>query len=193
MPASTSRRKPGPFADSVAYQIREARISRGITLSELHRVTGVSRRHLAELENGANVSLAIVSQVMDALGITTLDLGGSKRLLAVDENRRGLLAAAEELEQAGALVFSAAGRMRTIVAAADPRRHHREEGQESDLVNRAASLVEQFSNTVHAYETNPADMERIERFFRASQSMMNRLPKAENVRKRRIARRVQNL
>jgi transcriptional regulator with XRE-family HTH domain len=56
--------------------VRDARIARGFTQDKLAKLAGVSRRHLAALEKGANVSVLVVKKVAAALGLETIDLGG---------------------------------------------------------------------------------------------------------------------
>jgi transcriptional regulator with XRE-family HTH domain len=41
--------------------VREARIRKNLTQARLAKLAGVSRRHLAALEKGANVSMNILS------------------------------------------------------------------------------------------------------------------------------------
>jgi transcriptional regulator with XRE-family HTH domain len=56
--------------------VRDARNARGFTQDKLAKLAGVSRRHLAALEKGANVSVLVVKKVAAALGLETIDLGG---------------------------------------------------------------------------------------------------------------------
>ena len=55
--------------------VRSARIKKGLTQAKLARLAGVSRRHLAALEKGANVSVAVVKKVASVLDLTDIDLG----------------------------------------------------------------------------------------------------------------------
>jgi len=56
--------------------IREARIRKGLTQARLAKMAGVSRRHLAALEKGANVSVSILQRVAAVLELTEISLGG---------------------------------------------------------------------------------------------------------------------
>jgi transcriptional regulator with XRE-family HTH domain len=56
--------------------IREARIRKGLTQARLAKMAGVSRRHLAALEKGANVSISILQRVAAVLELTEIQLGG---------------------------------------------------------------------------------------------------------------------
>jgi transcriptional regulator with XRE-family HTH domain len=56
--------------------IRSTRIRRGLTQAKLARLAGVSRRHLAALEKGANVSINVLRKVTAVLDLTEIDLGG---------------------------------------------------------------------------------------------------------------------
>jgi transcriptional regulator with XRE-family HTH domain len=56
--------------------VREARIRKGLTQAKLARMAGVSRRHLAALEKGANVSISVLKKVAAVLELTTIQLGG---------------------------------------------------------------------------------------------------------------------
>ena len=55
--------------------VRSARIKKGFTQAKLARLAGVSRRHLAALEKGANVSVAVVKKVASVLDLTDINLG----------------------------------------------------------------------------------------------------------------------
>ncbi|MCU1245885.1 MAG: hypothetical protein JWN02_1795 [Acidobacteria bacterium] len=56
--------------------VRETRIKRGLTQAKLARLAGVSRRHLAALEKGANVSVLVLKKVAAVLDLHEIDLGG---------------------------------------------------------------------------------------------------------------------
>lgn len=55
--------------------VREARIRKGLTQAKLAKLAGVSRRHLAALEKGANVSVNILQRVAAVLDLTEIHLG----------------------------------------------------------------------------------------------------------------------
>ena len=56
--------------------VRETRIKKGLTQAKLARLAGVSRRHLAALEKGANVSVLVLKKVASVLDLTHIELGG---------------------------------------------------------------------------------------------------------------------
>lgn len=55
--------------------VREARIRKGLTQARLAKLAGVSRRHLAALEKGANVSINILQRVANVLELNEIQLG----------------------------------------------------------------------------------------------------------------------
>jgi len=55
--------------------VREARIKKNFTQARLAKLAGVSRRHLAALEKGANVSISILQRVAAVLELTEINLG----------------------------------------------------------------------------------------------------------------------
>ena len=55
--------------------VRAARIRKGLTQARLAKLAGVSRRHLAALEKGANVSISILQRVAAVLELTEIHLG----------------------------------------------------------------------------------------------------------------------
>ncbi len=55
--------------------VREARLKKGFTQARLAKMAGVSRRHLAALEKGANVSVGILQRVATVLELTEIPLG----------------------------------------------------------------------------------------------------------------------
>jgi transcriptional regulator with XRE-family HTH domain len=54
--------------------VREARLRKGLTQVHLAKLAGVSRRHLAALEKGANVSISILQRVATVLDLTEIHL-----------------------------------------------------------------------------------------------------------------------
>ncbi len=60
---------------TLGERVREARARRGMTRRILARDSGVSERHLAQLETGqANVSVLLLAQISAALGLSAADL-----------------------------------------------------------------------------------------------------------------------
>jgi transcriptional regulator with XRE-family HTH domain len=55
--------------------VRSTRIKRGLTQARLARLAGVSRRHLAALEKGANVSILVLRKVASVLDLSEINLG----------------------------------------------------------------------------------------------------------------------
>lgn len=55
--------------------IREARIRKNLTQARLAKLAGVSRRHLAALEKGANVSVSILQRVAAVLELAEIQIG----------------------------------------------------------------------------------------------------------------------
>ncbi|HEX6158797.1 MAG TPA: helix-turn-helix domain-containing protein [Thermoanaerobaculia bacterium] len=55
--------------------IREARLRKNLTQARLARLAGVSRRHLAALEKGANVSVNVLKKVATVLELQQIELG----------------------------------------------------------------------------------------------------------------------
>jgi transcriptional regulator with XRE-family HTH domain len=55
--------------------VRSTRIKRGFTQARLARLAGVSRRHLAALEKGANVSINVLQKVASVLDLAEINLG----------------------------------------------------------------------------------------------------------------------
>jgi transcriptional regulator with XRE-family HTH domain len=55
--------------------VRATRLERGLTQARLAKLAGVSRRHLAALEKGANVSVAVLQKVTSVLQLAEISLG----------------------------------------------------------------------------------------------------------------------
>src|ERR1700760_1793277 len=55
--------------------VRSTRIKRGLTQARLARLADVSRRHLAALEKGANVSINVLQKVAAVLELDEINLG----------------------------------------------------------------------------------------------------------------------
>jgi len=63
------------MAEGYCVTIRAERDRQGLSQDALAQLAGMSRRHLASLEKGANVSVSKLRAVMQALGISDIDLG----------------------------------------------------------------------------------------------------------------------
>ena len=72
--------------------VRSTRIRRGLTQAKLARLAGVSRRHLAALEKGANVSVNVLRKVASVLDLTEIDLGGISIRTRADAEHRAAAA-----------------------------------------------------------------------------------------------------
>lgn len=59
----------------LGQQVRETRIRKNLTQAKLARLAGVSRRHLAALEKGANVSVLVLKKVAGVLDLREIQLG----------------------------------------------------------------------------------------------------------------------
>jgi transcriptional regulator with XRE-family HTH domain len=55
--------------------VREARLKKGLTQARLAKMAGVSRRHLAALEKGANISIGILQRVAAVLELKEIPIG----------------------------------------------------------------------------------------------------------------------
>ncbi|MEA2166448.1 MAG: repressor LexA [Thermoanaerobaculia bacterium] len=55
--------------------VRATRLERGLTQARLAKLAGVSRRHLAALEKGANVSVLVLRKVASVLQLAEITLG----------------------------------------------------------------------------------------------------------------------
>ena len=68
--------------------VREARIRKNLTQARLAKLAGVSRRHLAALEKGANVSVGILQRVAAVLELAEIQIGDLS--LRSNEAERGI-------------------------------------------------------------------------------------------------------
>ena len=59
----------------LGQSVREARLKKGLTQARLAKMAGVSRRHLAALEKGANVSIGILQRVAAVLELKEIPIG----------------------------------------------------------------------------------------------------------------------
>jgi transcriptional regulator with XRE-family HTH domain len=77
--------------------VREARRRKGLTQASAAKRAGVSRRHYASLESGANVTLGVLKKVAPILEITEIPLGGNLKVVEVSAAMEVILDAAEEI------------------------------------------------------------------------------------------------
>lgn len=61
---------------AVGAQLREAYQRMGLTITQLEKLSGVSRKYISLAFEGANISLSILEKLSRALGISAIKLGG---------------------------------------------------------------------------------------------------------------------
>ena len=98
-------------AEAIGGRVRDRRTARGWTLDELAERSGVSRRMVVNVEQGANASIATLLRLSDALGVGLSAL--------VDVERPGALRVLAA-GQAPVLWRGAAGGQAQLVAGTDP-------------------------------------------------------------------------
>ena len=71
---------------AVGAQLREAYERMGLTITQLEKLSGVSRKYISLAFEGANISLSILEKLSRALGISAIKLGG----IAIDAGKPSL-------------------------------------------------------------------------------------------------------
>src|SRR6185503_10693081 len=113
--------------------VRETRIKKNLTQAKLARLAGVSRRHLAALEKGANVSVLVLKKVASVLDLTEINLGPILLHASKDPSAQvNMLLLAETIREAHA----EASRAQSLLAEA--------EGMMEDGKRRAPKVVVRF-------------------------------------------------
>jgi len=113
--------------------VRNSRTKKGLTQAKLARLAGVSRRHLAALEKGANVSVLALKKVASVLDLTEIDLGPLLLHAAKDPSLQvNMLLLAETIREAHA----DATRAQSLLAEA--------EGMMNEGKRRASKVVVRF-------------------------------------------------
>lgn len=116
--------------------VRSSRIKKGLTQAKLARLAGVSRRHLAALEKGANVSVLVLKKVASVLDLTEINLGSILLHASQDPTTQvNMLLLAETIREAHA----DAARAQSLLAEA--------EGMVEEGKRRAPDVVMRFPKT----------------------------------------------
>jgi transcriptional regulator with XRE-family HTH domain len=105
-----------PMPEHYGDVIREERIRKGLSQNKLSKLAHLSRRHLATVESGANISVDVLRDVAQALGITHIDLGSG---LTVGFPSPGVAAAdllpiADSIAADAKLILRSAANLRVI-------------------------------------------------------------------------------
>jgi transcriptional regulator with XRE-family HTH domain len=87
--------------------VRSTRIKRGFTQARLARLAGVSRRHLAALEKGANVSINVLQKVASVLDLSEINLGELTVQTATSDSSVNMSILADTIREAHAGAFHA--------------------------------------------------------------------------------------
>lgn len=148
---STAARKLYPYAKSIGAQVRDERTRRNLSDSRLARMAGVSRRHLVEMQKGANVTLSITEKVMAALAMENLTFGPDRGLTMSASGRdranyrQQLVAATEQMETGVALILTAASAFRQAAPGESAVT-----AVSTELAGKASALIAEFGSYVHS-------------------------------------------
>jgi transcriptional regulator with XRE-family HTH domain len=123
---------------SIGAQLQAARKAKRISTMTAARLSGVSRRHIVEVENGANVTLLTLEPLMRAYEMTQLSLGD----LLLGGNVTGLSPQvldliANELEEG----------IQHLTSAVESLRSYSDTGKPSEIAD-AAALVREATRAV---------------------------------------------
>jgi transcriptional regulator with XRE-family HTH domain len=99
----------------LGQSVREARLKKGLTQARLAKMAGVSRRHLAALEKGANVSVGILQRVAAVLELKEIQIGDMQLRRNESEHTLNVPLLTDTIRQARA----EAGRAQAILAQAE--------------------------------------------------------------------------
>jgi transcriptional regulator with XRE-family HTH domain len=173
-------RNPYPYVDTIGAQVREERIRRNLSDSRLARMAGVSRRHLVELQKGANVTLSITEKVMAALEMETLAFSPDRRLTSpaagreTGAHRQQIAVATEQMETGVALILTAASMFRQAVPGESTA-----PSVSTELATKASALIAEFGNYVNSLDSE----DKLEALQRLASSL---LLSPASTKKRRI-------
>lgn len=121
MPRATKSANPYPFSNTIGPQFKKERTKRGLSDIKFAKRAGVSRRHLVELQKGANPTLLVTFKAMGALGLTelthtfdaeTLSLTLKLKHTPANIHPATLIETAERMEQAVASLAECAALLR---------------------------------------------------------------------------------
>ncbi|HRI63862.1 MAG TPA: helix-turn-helix transcriptional regulator [Polyangium sp.] len=105
-----SRRSPDPFAAQLGERIRKLRNDRKLSLSKLARLSGISRGHLSDLEQGkAVMTVGTLGNLGRGLEVPPFVI------LLVPKDDPDVVVVDQVLEEAGGDPQKAATRMRVVV------------------------------------------------------------------------------
>lgn len=194
MPRPMKKSPAYPLADTVAAQVVAGRKKRGLSVNKLAKSADVSRRHLAELEKGANVSVLLLRDVMNALNIPDMDIGDGKRVrVLVDHNHAALATLADDIERAGALILRSAATLRAILHAAATQPQAQEPAPSpspsmtrADHTARAANLIAEFTEIVRN-SSSDEQVEQLQQLVQASSVIATTPPRPGPIRTRKTS------
>jgi transcriptional regulator with XRE-family HTH domain len=116
---------------ALGAQLKAARMAKGLSVVQLSKTSGVSRRHIGLAEGGSNITLNILQKLLAALDMTEVSLG-----------KVNVSAIGDGLNPATLLVI--AGEMSAVIrrlsAAVDALRAYAE-GRPAPEIAKAAALI----------------------------------------------------
>lgn len=130
-----------------AAQLRKARETRNLTQTGLERLAGVSRKHISDAEQGANISLAVLTKLMRALGMREITVGGDLTIRTAGAEADVMRVVADQIDRATDDVTSALTELAAFIRGNAERARHAESAEEK-LRGRAAALAMRFTEQV---------------------------------------------
>ena len=180
-------KNPFPYADSIAVQVRDEKQRRDLSDRKLAKAAGVSRRHLVELQKGANVTLLIAEKVMEALELEELVFPGGNRRLAMTARQVDSAVRRQQQVDLEAVGHIEAGVALILHGASVLRQSHSEEPAATvkpELAAKAANLIADFGKYVRKLSSEE-QMDALQGLF--SEASLT-APSPTPAKKRRVKR-----
>jgi transcriptional regulator with XRE-family HTH domain len=141
-----------------AAQLKKAREARNLTQTGLERLAGVSRKHISDAEQGVNISLAVLTKLMRALGMREITVAGDLSVRAAGGADSDLmLEVADQIERAADDVVVTLSGLATFIRGQQPAESADDAAK---LRMRAAALARRFAEEIRG--ARPEDLATLE-------------------------------
>jgi transcriptional regulator with XRE-family HTH domain len=165
--------------------LEAARVKRGWSQNKLHKLSGVSRRQIADAEKGKNLTCDTLKILMRALELkdVTFD-GGFTVHLPVQQGRIEVSAVLDASEDIDRLAVEVADRLRQCSASLRHRTATADGEDDAELSEQAAQLVQRFAQ--QAAKRTPEELTALSDMLMKGLSTKAPAPSTRPVRRRKV-------
>lgn len=163
--------------------LEAARVARGWSQNKLHKLSGISRKQIADAERGKNLTCDTLKILMRTLELKAITFEGDFTVhLPIQQGRIGVAAVLSASEEVDRIAGDVAARLRACSASL--RRQTTAAEEDAELSEQATQLVRRFAQQVA--KRTPDELDALSDMLMKSLSMKAAAPGSRQGKRRRV-------